>query len=160
MTNHLVNKDIDWLIAKQLLRDGRPRAMRSVNLLLITFGPLSDFAKICSTRYQQLMCRYRQVKSTDELIPPQIHNNSFWHTAIKNFTTAKPGETIVFDGGQKGDTRQKLYMLGTLFGCRWTVTGQKNEGGEMLLKVDAVNGYLNKRGIMCNGPGVITFTKL
>ena len=210
MAGHLVNKDIDWLIAKQLLRDGRPRAMRSINLLLIIFGPLTAFAKICSTRYQQLMCRYRQVKSINDLVPAQVHNNSFWHTAIKNFTTAKPGDRIVFDGGQKGTTRQRLYMLGTLFGCRWSVTGQERREnrygrhGRIVYKEDKIdfnklytmkelcrlridfpnmwmgtdqtddngevlyapadsneeNGYWDRRGVMCNGPGIITFTKL
>lgn len=124
MSTYLVNKDVDWLIAKQLLRDGRPNATRFLNRILLSFSPLTSFVKICSMRYQQLLCRYRQVKSVEELVPAQIHNNSFWHKAVKDFSNAKPGERIVFDGNQKGPTRQRLYMLGTLFGCRWIVTNR------------------------------------
>lgn len=211
MRTYLVNKDIDWLIAKKFLRDGRPKVMRSLNQLLIAFAPLTAFAKICVTRYQQLMCRYRQVKSVEELIPAQIHDNSFWHKAIRDFTTAKPGETIVFAGGHKGTTRQRLYILGILFGCRWTITkrqpieswsnrGRKNKYSENLidrgklytmkelrrLRMNLPDMWLDsdelnaageilykattgtdrngrgwyKRGIMCKGPGIITFTKL
>jgi signal peptidase I len=212
MDGHLLNRDIDWLIAKRLLRDGRPNAARPLNQLLIAFAPLTKFTKILMTRYQQLVCRYRQINSIEDLIPSLIHNNSFWYNAIKDFSQGKPGDIVVFDGGQKGLTRKRLYTLGMVFGYRYTVTnrqpyethgkggripyhedkvdrsklytmgqlrrlkvnfpglwldsGQVNERGKVLYMSagpdaqdeDGRSWY--KRGVMSNGTGIITFTRL
>ena len=121
MQKYLLSKDVDWMIVKKVLRNGSLKNMRVVNLLLITFSPLTEFCKICLHRYQILVCRLYNLKNIEKLV--LVTKSVFWIKAIDNFKSSQ--STIVFNGNHKGSNRKKLYILAIIFGYRWTLVGSE-----------------------------------
>lgn len=202
----LFSHTADLKIAKYVVTSGKPSNSRYINMLMILFKSYPNFVELCLKRYLFLLSKYtKNINLYDLFKTPvyKVHNNSFWDTLIKKFKSSEP--VIIVNGGQKGSTRKKLYMLGLFYGYRHTITGQTqyemNGRGSRLLyaegRIDENKLYtlkeikklkMNlpdirdnlpsiwhetdqkglykcknlgyKRGIMTNGPGIITFYKI
>ncbi len=120
MATYLVSRDCDGLISKRLITRGKFAFGRFINMIMILFKHRPGFVKICLIRYQVLYQRHSKRSFTNYAL--SVSGASFWRNAVQSFAK---GEQVVFDTGQKGTTRKKLYALGMLFGYYHTVSGQK-----------------------------------
>jgi hypothetical protein len=201
---YLVHKDIDPLIARKVITSGKIKYGRYLNMIMILFKKYKVFLKACHEKYFYMLKKYYHLEGP--LIGSKylnINKGNYWNKVLKQFSTEIE---IVFNNGENGDVRKKLYMLGLISGYSYTIVGQKrrekhSNKGRLLYyedrvsklpdnitkkeikkyKVDwndwedfweesGVNNFGeilyvkkewlgNKRGVMQNSPGIITFTK-
>lgn len=122
---YIINKDIDCIIVKFVIRFGHPKQGRYLNLIVIIFGSdYTGFITACYKHYWNLLCRYKNIKRPGMLFAKplyKLNKGEFWRKAREDFKT---GNTVIFEE-QKGHTRRKLYMLGLYHGYSYTITGQE-----------------------------------
>lgn len=110
------SRDVDILIAKNLVTKGSPAWARFIHMLMILFREYPGFLKCCVSRYLKLMVRYLKIKLPLEVIRQpkyRLTKSPFWRSTIQRFAS---GEEVVFTDRHNGLKRAKLYMLGLLFG--------------------------------------------
>ena len=120
MGKYLFYNTVDHIIARHVIDKGSPAHGRFLNMIMILFQEYFGFVDFCLKRYNFLLNKYMKLSNIFDSGVFKIHKNSFWEKITKDFQANLP--IIVIDGGQKGSTRKKLYMLGFYYGYSHTIS--------------------------------------
>lgn len=114
---YLIHKDIDALIARKVVTSGKIKNGRYLNMLMILFKDYNVFLKACHERYFYMLRRYYHLEGP-LLGSSHLHVNkgNYWKKVLEQFSSKeskdlKDSEKIVFNNGENGATRKKLYMI-------------------------------------------------
>jgi hypothetical protein len=123
----LIHKDIDGKIGSLLIGNCNIVSCKLLNQIMNTF---KDYEKLVDGLYSSFTLKFCKNYGIAEpyhilLIAKFIKLNmgSFYTKALLQFAMQK--DVIIFDGGQRANTRRTLYMLGMFFGYRYTITKQE-----------------------------------
>lgn len=116
----LVHKDLDYKIGKLLIKKGNVTSCRLLNKYLILFKNYPYLIQALYHDFVNKFCNKYSIPNPASIFGKitfiKINSGSFFMEALRDFVMQK--DVITFNGGQKGKTRQTLYMLGMIFGYR------------------------------------------
>jgi len=124
---YLVHKDIDGKIGALLMKNCNIVSCKILNEYMNIF---KDYGKLIDALYKSFIsrfCQYYKIDGPEYIFSIlkfiKINTGSFYTKALADFGMQK--DVIMFNEGQSAKTRRTLYMLGIIFGYRYTISKQE-----------------------------------